>query len=229
MITIFHGDNSANSRAKLHEFLQQEKGKGNEIRYIEGDKLAPKDLDSILSTSNLFFSEVLVIENLLTRLRSKDKDTCLTLLKKYSGDKQIYLWDKKSVTKLTINKLGSNTKVIESKTPTVLFTLLETLEPGRSKEALSLFSEVVESTEDIVVFTMIARQLSYLIMMKSASNPKFSPWQAAKLKIQSSKWSNSQLQDFMSQLLKIDLSIKSGTSKLSYKDQLDILLLNLLG
>lgn len=228
-ILIFHGDNNVLSRTKLQEALLQEKQHGHEIRYLEGDKLTPKDLDSILSTTNLFYPEVIVIENLLSRLRSKDKDACLALLKQYAGEKPLYLWDKKALTKLAIAKLGSNTKVVESKTPTVLFTLLESLEPGRAQNATKLLAEVVATTEDIVVFTMIARQVSYLIMMKSATNPKFAPWQATKLKIQASKWSERQLQDFLTQLLKIDLSIKTGTSKLSYKDHLDILLLNLLG
>jgi len=228
-IIICHGDNNAGSRSKLQELLLVEKANGCEVRFIEGDKLLPKDLESILSTSNLFFNETLVFENLLSRLRSKDKDLCLDLLKKYTGDKHIYLWEKKAVTKLTINKLGTNLKVNESKSPTALFTLLESLEPGRAKESLSLLNQVVESSEDIVVFTMIARQIGYLIMMKSATNPKFSPWQASKLKYQATKWSDRQLEDFLKGLLKIDLSIKTGASKLSYKDQLDILLLNLLG
>lgn len=229
MITIFHGDNNALSRTKLQEALQQEKQHGHELRYLEGEKLTPKDLDSALSTANLFYTEVVVIENLLSRLRSKDKDECLSLLKNYVGEKHLYLWDKKALTKLAIAKLGPNLKVVESKTPTVLFTLLETLEPGRAQDALKLLAEVVATTEDIVVFTMIARQVSNLIIMKSATNPKFSPWQATKLKIQASKWSHHQLQDFLTNLLKIDLSIKTGSSKLSYKDHLDILLLNLLG
>ena len=76
---------------------------------------------------------------------------------------------------------------------------------------------------------MLARQISYLIMMKTGTSPKFAPWQMGKLRAQAGKWSEAQLETFISQLLKIDLSVKTGASKLGYSDHLDIMLLNLLG
>ena len=228
MLYIFHGDGTASSRKLLRDQIEKDKALGREIRILEGDKLAPRDLDSALSTASLFSVETIVIENLLSRLRSKDKDACIDLLSKYKGDKNILLWDKKEITAPNLKKFTS-AKISGSKAPTALFTLLEAIEPGNAKQVLSLLQEVVEGSEDIVVFTMIARQISYLIMMKSATNPKFSPWQMTKLRLQAAKWGDTQLEHFISELLKIDLAIKTGATKLSYKDHLDILLLNLLG
>ena len=106
---------------------------------------------------------------------------------------------------------------------------MESIYPGNRERALSLMHEVISGTEDIIVFTMLARQVSYLIMIKSATSPKFSPWQIDKLAAQASKWSDKQLSNFLAELLKIDFAIKTGATKLSYTDHLDLLLLNLLG
>jgi len=229
MITVFHGDGTAESRRLLQNAISADKLAEHEIRFLEGEKISPRDLDSILGTSSLFSIETLVIENLLSRLRSKDKDACIELLSKYAGDKNILLWEKKAITKIAIGKLGKTAKATESRAPTALFSFLESIEPNNANRAISLLHEVVSGTEEIIVFTMLARQISYLIMMKTGTSPKFAPWQMGKLRAQASKWSEAQLETFISQLLKIDLSVKTGASKLGYSDHLDIMLLNLLG
>lgn len=225
---IFHGEGTGASRKLLQDALALDREAGREIRTLEGDKLAPRDLESSLGTSSLFSTESIVIENLLSRLRSKDKDACLDLLAQYSGDKNIYLWDKKEVTKPNLTKLGK-AKVSRSAAPTSLFALLESLYPGNAESSLKLLHETVQGSEDIIAFTMIARQISYLIMIKSATSPKFAPWQLGKLRSQAEKWEDKQLETFLSSLLKIDFAIKTGATKLSYTDHLDILLLNSLG
>ncbi|MFZ2200104.1 MAG: hypothetical protein WAV40_04950 [Microgenomates group bacterium] len=227
MIYIFHGDGTGASRKLLQEAIAKDKAAGHEIRTVEGDKLAPRDLESALSTASLFSVESLVIENLLSRLRSKDKEACLDLLASYNGDKNIYLWDKKEVTPANLKKF-TKAKISNSKSPTALFTFLESIAPGNLQISLSLLHEVVRESEDIIVFTMLARQISYLNMMKSGTNPKFAPWQMGKLRAQANLWSDKQLELFISRLTEIDFSIKAGRSKLSYTDHLDILLSTLL-
>jgi DNA polymerase III delta subunit len=227
MIYIFHGEGTGTSRKLLRDAIEKDKAAGHDIRTLEGDKLAPRDLDSALATASLFSVETLVIENLLSRLRSKDKDACIELLSKYSGDKNILLWDKKEITKPNLSKLAK-AKISNSKAPTALFALMDSLEPGNAKQVLDLLHQTVRDTEDIIAFTMIARQVSYLIMIKTGSSPKFAPWQVGKLKASAAKWNEKQLEDLLKELLKIDLSIKSGNSKLSYTDHLDLLLSTLL-
>lgn len=233
MIYIYHGDGTGTSRKLYIDALAKEKGVGHEIHTLEGDKLPPRDLDSLLATASLFSIESIAIEGLLLRLRSKDKDACLDILANYKGDKNIYLWDKKEITAPNLKKFVG-AKISNSKAPTALFSFMEALVPGNRVQALSLLHDLVRArsaspaTEDIIVFTMIARQISYLIMMKSGTNPKFAPWQMGKLRSQAALWEAKELERFIAELLKIDLSIKTGTSKLSYADHLDILLSTLL-
>lgn len=226
-IFIFHGEGTALSRTALQEAITRDKAAGHEIRTLEGDKLLSRDLDSALSTASLFSQESLVIENLLSRLRSKEKDACIALLESYHGDKNIFLWDKKEITKPNLSKLPK-AKVSLSKAPTALFTFLESILPGNAEASLNLLHDVVKSSEDIIVFTMLARQISYLIIIKSATSPKFAPWQLAKLRAQAGKWTDKQLETLLSELLKIDFAVKTGATKLSYADHLDLLLSTLL-
>lgn len=227
MLYIFHGDASGASRKLLADVVAKDKANGDEIRTLEGDKLAPRDLESVLSTASLFSVESIVIENLLSRLRSKDKDACIDLVSTYKGDKNIYLWDKKEATPANLKKFVG-AKISNSKAPTEMFSFLESIAPGNAKNSLSLLHKLVLETEDIIVFTMIARQITYLIMIKSGTNPKFAPWQVGKLRAQSALWTDVQLETFIKELTRIDLSIKTGMSKLSYTDHLDLLLSDLL-
>lgn len=227
MLYIYHGDGSGASRRLLSDAVAKDKANGHEIRTLEGDKLAPRDLESVLATASLFGEESIFIENLLSRLKSKDKDACIELVAGYDGPKNIYLWDKKEVTPANLKKFVS-AKISNSKAPTEMFSFLESIEPGNVRNSLELLHKLVLETEDIIVFTMLARQVSYLIMMKSSTNPKFAPWQVNKLRAQSSLWTGARLEYFIKELTKIDLSIKTGMSKLSYTDHLDLLLSDLL-
>lgn len=228
MLNLFHGDHTASSRTQLQSALANERARGAEILTLEGDKITPQDLESAILTNNLFTPTVIVIENLLSRLRSQSKDRCLEILTSAPSDKTIYLWEKKEVTKLTLNKLPKTTKISLSKTPTTLFALLDSLVPGNSARALELLHQTMLVSEEIVIFTLVSRQISSLIQIVGGGSPKTSPWQLAKLQSLSVRWSLPQLIHFHDELVRIDYSIKSGRSRLSYLDHLDILLATLL-
>ena len=115
MIFIFHGEGTATSRNLLQDAITKHKLLGHEIRIIEGDKLVPADLESTLATASLFSTETLVIEGLLSRAKSRDKDTCIKVLADYSGDKNIFLWDKSQI----VYQVGS--KGLLSKAPRPFF------------------------------------------------------------------------------------------------------------
>lgn len=228
MIFVYHGDHPAGSRTQLQSALAAERARGAEILTLEGDKITPQDLESAILTNNLFTPVVIVIENLLSRLRSRDKDRCLEILASAPSDKAIYLWEKKEITKLTLNKLPKTTKISLSKAPTTLFALLDGLVPGNSARALELLHQTMLASEEIVVFTLVARQISSLIQIVGGGSPKTSPWQLAKLQSLAKRWSLPQLLHFHNELVRIDYSIKSGRSRLSYLDHLDILFVTLL-
>ncbi len=163
---------------------------------------------------------------MLSRLRSRAKDEAIALIQKYH-DKTILLWEKKTATPANLSKFPQ-AKVFISKTPTALFTFLDAVYPGNLQSAQQLLRDAATNSEDIVIFTLLARQISQLIQVAGGASPKMAPWQATKLRGLAKHWTLEQLINFHSQLIKIDFSIKSGKSTMSYFDHLDILLLTLL-
>lgn len=225
MIYLFHGDDNTASRNNLFE----QKKKHIDIRELNGDKLLPKDLESTLGTESLFGNETILIENLFSRLRSKDKDACVQLLISYRGNRDILIWEKKTLTKLTTNKLPKTWIIKESKPPALLFNFLDTIVPGNYQQATKILVALRKNTDDGLTFIMLSRHVSTLIQAKTATNLKLPPWQIGKLKSQASSWEISKLLFFYDELYKIDKKIKTGTTKLDLGSQLDILLLQVLG
>ena len=228
MISLFHGEDTAKSRLLLRAQITQDIAGGAEIRELAGDKLTIAELSSLLATANLFGSESLVIENLFSRLRSKEKDACIQLLVSYASTKNILFWEKKELTKAVLTKLPKHWKISLSKPPAILFNFLDSIYPGNASNALSLFHQLVATADPILAHVMLSRQISYLLIAQSAAHPKFAPWQLGKLKSQADKWSEPALIHFHDELVRIDHQIKSGTTKLDYVSQLDILLLSAL-
>jgi len=225
MIYLFHGDDQTTSRNNLYD----QKKKHSDIRELNGDKLLPKDLQSTLGTESLFGNETILIENLFSRLRSKDKDACVQLLLNYSGNRDILVWEKKALTKLTTNKLPKTWKVVESKPPALLFNFLDTIFPENYQQVSKILSTLRKSTDDGLIFIMLTRHVSSLIQAKTATSLKLPPWQVGKIKSQASSWETAELLHFYDSLYEIDKKIKTGSTKLDLGSQLDILLLQVLG
>lgn len=229
MIYVFHGDDQAKSRTLMRSQADADIAAGHDLRIVIAEKIKPHELSDILSTSSLFSTETLILEGLLSRAKSKDKDSCLTLLKEYVGDKNIILWDKKEVAKTTTSKLPTTWKISLSKPPAILFNFLDSLYPGNIKNTQSLLHSLRQSADEVFIFIMLTRHITSLIVASSATSPKLPPWQIGKLKSQASLWGEAKLINFHDELTRIDYQIKSGNTKLDYASQLDILLLSALG
>lgn len=226
---VFHGDDQANSRKLMRAQADIDIAAGHEIRVVAADKIKPHELADIISTSSLFSTETLIIEGLLSRAKSKDKDSCISLLKDYAGDKNIILWDKKEVAKTTTSKLPSTWKFSLSKPPAILFNFLDSLYPGNIKNIQSLLTTLRPTVDEVFIFIMLTRHITSLLVASSATNPKLPPWQIGKLKSRAALWGAAKLIHFHDELTRIDYQIKSGTTKLDYTSQLDLLLLSDLG
>ena len=222
---LFHGDDNKSSRDNLFEI----KKKHDDIRELNGDKISPIDLESTLGTESLFGNETILIENLFSRLRSKDKDACIELLKNYVGARDILIWEKKALTKLTTGKLSKDWVIKESKPPSILFNFLDSIIPNNYQQASTLLTSLRKNSDDGLVFIMRARHISSVSQAKTATSIKRPPWQIGKLKSQASGWDINLLIHFYDELYLIDNKIKTGNTKLDLGSQLDILLLQVLG
>ncbi len=226
---IYHGENQTGSRQALMAQLEQLKQKQVQLKWLDGINLSKQDLEVELKTQNLFQAEAVIIENLLTRPRSKEKDRCLELLANFRGHKTVCLWDGKTATKSALKKLESVKPAVKLfKLPNYLFKFLDSFQPKKAKLSLKLFHQTLELANEQLVFIMLTRRLSQLIIAKT--NPELvsgASWQRQQIFRQAQNWTLSQLLQFHRRFVQIDWQLKTGQTSLSLVDQLDLVILEL--
>lgn len=226
---IIHGDNHVASRQQLGEYSNTLKNNGLERINLRGDKLTFLELEEALLVENLFTREFIVIENLLFRQKSKTKDKLIKLINEYKGTKELILWEKKSISKTELKKLGSNKpKISEHKLPFEIFKFTTSLTPKNKAKSINLYHQALKTSSDVFIFSMLARQISNLIVAKtSPSSITGAPWQKVQLIKQSSDWELEELKSFHSQLLATDFNIKTGKTSIDLATQLDLMIIEL--
>ena len=231
MKLIIHGDNIVASRNHLTESTAKlEQAGAQEIVRLDGEKLTEADLRQAIESQSLFGNQkAVVIEGLLSRRRSKEKDKLINIIAESPAKTSILFWDKKEVTKPNLNKLKDYTAQL-FKTPASIFKFLDDLKPRNTQVTLSTLHNGLMSQPPELIFYMLSRRISDLIV---ASDPKAdslllgAPWQKGKLKSQARNFSIKQLLSLHSQLLNIDQSIKTGKNLLPLSSQLDLLVTKL--
>ena len=218
MITIYHGDNFIDSRETLHQVKNALK--------LNAKKISQEDLTQALESNSLFQDDQpIIIENLLTLPRSKQKDSLIAILLK-NQEKNIFLWEKKAITP-TVKKQFSQAKIQEFKLQANVFKFLDSIQPSHNKTSLVLFHQTLTKDPAELVFYFLSRRISQLIQTKDNSGLKGAPWQISKLKSQAKNFSINQLKNLHQKLINIDYSIKSGQTDIPLPTHLDLLLLNI--
>lgn len=228
MLYLFHGDDQAASRQNLSLLLKSLQAKGLELHHLDGARLTPPELELALGTTNLFTPEALVIENLFSRVKSRDQTSCLQLLSAYSGEKHLVLWDKKELTKTQL-KVFPRAAVKLSKTPVIIWQFLDSLSPASRARSLDLLHRTAKEADEGFIFIMLARRVSDLIIAKSGDTSKLSPWSRSRLLTQAQAWEESALLSLHRHLTEFDHKLKTGSTKLSYLTALDLILSKALG
>lgn len=226
---IIHGDNLPESRNSYLKLIAKLKSNGYVPQHVAGEKISAKDLESQLLTSGLFENNALVIENLLSRKRSKEKEKCLSIIANYKGSKPIVTWDKKSLTNTILKKFTSQKpQVKEYKIPLTIFKFINVISPQSKKTSLTLLHRALKNSSDTFIFAMLARQVAQLLVAKSSPKDlQGAPWQKSQLQKLAGNWTLTQLTRTHSKLLNIDEAIKTGKTKLDLAAHLDLLILKL--
>jgi hypothetical protein len=219
MITILHGDNYIASRTELNKVKKASK--------LNGKTITEADLTQALESNAMFSSEeTVIIENLLTLPRSKNKQKLIDIVLKAS-DKQIYLWDKKAITP-AVKKLFKNATIKEYKLTKFLYQFLDSIRPNNQTNILKLLHHTMESDAVELTFYLLHRRISQLIQaLDDPRKLRGAPWQLGSLKNQAKLFSLVQLKNFHQKLLTIDYEIKTGQSPLPLASRLDLLFLNI--
>ena len=94
---IIHGDNPVGSRDLLNQQISNYKQKGvKDIVKLDGKKTSLNQVIQSIESQSLFGTDRLVIiENLLTRPKSKDKNEIISYLKNLDTS-EIIIWNQKN-------------------------------------------------------------------------------------------------------------------------------------
>lgn len=226
-IYLFHGDNLTATRQDLQQFILASKTKGHTLTHLDGKKITLPELELALASTSLFEQNDLVIENLFSRPRSKALDSLIQMIASYKGEKDLALWDKKELTKTRIKKFPKGTINKLHKAPVLIFKLLDSFTPNSIPRTLKEIRDASKDSDEGFIYIMLTRRVSELIIAKSGDTSKLSPWIRSRLLSQVRSWQESQLLQLHKALTEFDYKLKTGQTKLSYLEGLDIILSSL--
>ena len=203
---VLHGDDSSKSYERLMKFVETAKKRGWDVVY-----------DAFPNTPSLFGTERLIIYRDFTLLSKND----IKNLDRFDGTLVIY---HDAVLPQTFLKLmPQDFKMEKFELPKLLFTFLESFYPGSSVRAIKLLHDLTKTEAIELTFYMLARHLKDLYWV--SINPKtnqYPDWRLSKLKSQSEKFKDGQLEQIISALADIDIAVK--TSKADLLTELDLLI-----
>lgn len=204
------------------------KNKNDEVIQLDGEKISLTDFVQASSNSSLFSGQTtIVIENLLSRKKSKEVEGLWDFLKNYNGEAKLILWEKKSVGKILQRNLPIKTTAKEFKTPALIFKFVEQINPKFKSQALASMQQVLQQEPAEFIFAMIIRQIRSLLQIKLDKIPAGAPWMLAKLKSQAANFSEDQLEKAYTKLYKIDKQIKTGSNHINLEWHLTYWLVNI--
>ena len=216
MIHLFHGDDIYASRSELGEIKKSRQN--HEIVQLDGKRATMTDLIQATESTSLFNdSRLVIVENIFCRQfnrKSKELGAFIAWIKALPETVEIIFWEEKELSKGVINEMPKKSDIALYRPDRKLFQLVDTIKPNNTAKLLQLLNNCLNTDPIELIFALILRQMRLLIMAKDLHKnlPAVSPWQASKIQIQSALYSKDYLLQLYRQLLRIDTSIKSGTS-----------------
>lgn len=230
MIYFLHGDSQLLSRQKLEDLVNQAKKRQREIIRIDGKSTSLTEIKQALESQSLFGGEKLVVlEGLLVKQKSKEKDEIINYLKTNDFSCGLIIWEPKEISSSITKKLPKNWQIFVFKTPAVIFKFLDSLKPKNTTQMLTLLRSSIKVESPEMTFYMLASRTRQLIIAFDLGKEGLSgaPWQIGKLVSQAKKFSLERLIKLYKKLLEIDTNIKTGKTLMPLDWHLDVLLANL--
>src|SRR3989344_1536394 len=219
MLVIFCGQDTVSSRQKFINYKQSKIDEDFEVLSIQNSNITV-ELSQLTDSLGLFFDKkIIALEECL-----KDKK-CRDYLKNYQEvDIEITIFESE-LSEKELRYVFPKAKFINSKLPSSVFTLLDSLTPKNLNHAISQLGEVVSQDNQLLIFYMIKSRIRELILVKKnlLDNIKLQAWQMGKLKRQASMWEESRLISCYDKLFKIEKNTKTSSGVFSIKQSLEML------
>ncbi len=216
-IYVLHGEDSLKSYERLIKFTDTAKARGWEVTYIDSD--SKLSLGEILSTPNLFGDERFFVLKDIKLLKDKDFKWLSENSDNIGGNLVIY--SDTPIGKTFLNKLPKAQKIEEFRLPQKLFNFLDSLYPGNSSQAITLFNEISGTQPVEFTFALLAKLFRDMYWALVGELP-YPSWRAGKIKRQALLFGQERLKGIIGQLADIDIKAKTGQANL--KDELDLFL-----
>ena len=201
---ILHGEDQVASREFFNSLKTQAGQSGKNILEYSGLGLKVTDLVTALNTSSLTGAATSIyITELFTRRTGADQQSIIRYLRDHPGC-DVTVWEPKNISNQFKEFPASIVRKFDL--PKFIFKFLENLSWPSLRLALN-------TSDPELIFYLLVAHVNKLIMAKDAAGD-FPSWQAAKLKIQSSKYTFDELITMNDELLSIDFHLK--TSQLPY-------------
>lgn len=218
-IIILHGEDVNKSYERLKKFIETAKSRSWEVAYL--GESSQKILDE-LSAVSLFGSERFFILKDYKKLTKKDTDWIKK--NKDSALGNLIIYHENILPALFIKSLPDDSKIEEYKLPKLLWNFLEHIYPKNARVVLGELHKLIEKEPVEFIFTLIAKQLRDLYWVKiDPASTGFPSWKISKLKSQSSRFSESLLEELIAELAEIDVKVKTG--KADIVSSLDLLII----
>lgn len=227
MISIIHGENLVASRSKLQKLILYAKAKGTqEILSLNAEKLDLTSLKQAVESKSLFgFEKMVVIENLLASTKSKAKQEMIDYLIREKINLDLILWENKLLSAAVLKKF-SDAQIFTFKISPKIFKFLDSLSPGNHKSMLLFLIDSKSLDAPEMIFYMLHRRVSELIIAKDLGKNGFShlpAWRSQKLIFQANKFKLDHLLNLHHKFFNLDLQVKSSKSPLALSSMLDLI------
>jgi len=227
MITVIHGDDTASSRTYFND------QRDNNSIFFDAKELNIDDFQNEIRGNNLFTSDKKIfLENIYSQKAKKNHDKILELLKNSPKDLNVYVWENKEIPLKSLKEFPDYRNQL-FKINQNIFGFLDRLKPG-NQESVILFHLALENSDANIIFFMIIRQFRLMIAITDTTSSKnideikrLAPWQKSKLTAQANLFGIEKLKIIYKKLYKIDKNIKTGGTKLTLEQNIDILLFDI--
>ncbi|OGG21341.1 hypothetical protein A3B48_02415 [Candidatus Gottesmanbacteria bacterium RIFCSPLOWO2_01_FULL_40_10] len=227
MVTVFHGNDIAESRSNLDKYLRS---LNSELIFMDGKKISMPEIILVTGTRSLLSErKAVIIENFFRGAAKKEKNEILDYLFKKDLSSEIVFWENRKIEKARIQRLTGKVNLQKFEYPQILFKFLDSI--GRMDPAwlLASFNTVLKEREAEIVFAMIIRQFRLMIIARTdnAYPPEIPLWQFAKFQKQAAAFSAAKLLFLYRRLLSIDYQVKTGQTPYTLRQLLDIFIATL--
>lgn len=216
-LLVLHGDDQVKLYARFQKFIETAKSRYWEIAYLD----AVPSIKESLSAASLFGAERFFVLRDIKRLGKSEIEWLKKHAPEIEGNLVIY---HEGYAPVALTKgITTDVKIEEFKLPKIIFSLMDMIRPGNSVQIIKTLHKIVETEPVEFVFVLIAKLMRDLYWAKTdLSSMPYPSWRSSKLKIQSDKFFNSQLQQLINDLAEIDIQVK--TSKTDLLSSLDLLI-----